>query len=109
VLAGGLLYGLDSAVGAPVGLVCADLETGAVSWRHATRNGSLIVTRDELILLTETGKLVVVTASPAAYEEVLTHELGGGLYWTPPVLWQGRLYCRNVAGRLVCLQPAAKR
>lgn len=109
VLAGGHLYGLDSAVGAPVGLVCAELETGKVSWRHAARNGSLIVTRDELILLTETGKLVVVTASPAAYEEVLTHELGGGVYWTPPVLWQGRLYCRSVAGRLVCLQPAAKR
>ena len=109
VLVGGYLYGLDTAVGAPVGLVCAELETGKVSWRHGTRTGGLIVTRDELILLTETGKLVVAKASPSAYSEVLTHELGGGLSWTPPVLWQGRLYCRNVAGDLVCLQPRTKR
>jgi outer membrane protein assembly factor BamB len=106
VLVGGHLYGLDGSMGTPSRFVCLDFATGEGSWSQSTRNGTLIGTRDEIIVVTEMGKLLVARADPSAYAEVFTYDLPRGLYWTPPVLWRDRLYCRKLAGDLVCLSPA---
>jgi outer membrane protein assembly factor BamB len=108
VFLGGHLYGLDGSMGTPSRLVCLELVAGGVDWSRPMRNGTLIATRDELLVVTETGKLLVARADPKAYAEVLSYDLPRGLYWTPPVLWHDRLYCRNLAGALVCLEPPSR-
>jgi outer membrane protein assembly factor BamB len=108
VLVAGHLSGLDGPMGAPSRLACLDFATGEVSWSHGMRNGTLIATRDELLVVTETGKLLVARADSTAYAEVFAYDLPRGLYWTPPVLWRDRLYCRNLAGNLVCMEPPSR-
>lgn len=57
--------------------------------------GSLIVANGMLIILGETGELVLAEATPDAYREMARHNVLEGRSWTQPTLWQGRLYLRN--------------
>jgi hypothetical protein len=45
----------------------------------------------------------VLRATPERYEELARERvLEGGVCWSTPVLADGRIYCRNGAGVLVC-------
>ncbi len=86
-------------------LKCLELDTGRVRWAKSEMGwGNLIVHDDKLIILRETGELVVAKASAETYEELLRASVFGGQSWTVPALADGRLYCRNNAGEVVCLQ-----
>lgn len=86
-------------------LKCIELDTGRVRWVKADMGwGNLIVHDGKLIILRETGELVVAKAAPEAYEELLRTPVFGGQSWTVPAIANGRLYCRNNAGEVVCLQ-----
>jgi hypothetical protein len=74
---------------------------------------SLIAAGKKIILLTGSGELMTVTASPGKCDVLSRVQVLGGRCWTPPVLSDARLYCRNAQGLLVCLDvgvqvPAAK-
>jgi hypothetical protein len=56
---------------------------------------SLIVANGMLIVLGETGELVLAEATPEAYRELARANVLEGRSWTQPTLWQGRLYLRN--------------
>jgi hypothetical protein len=52
--------------------------------------------------------LHIVEASPAGYRELSSADVLGGAnrprqFAVPPVLCGGRIYCRNYAGDLVCI------
>ena len=49
------------------------------------------------------GQLVIAQATPDKYTELARAQVLGGRCWTSPVLANGRIYCRNEAGDLVCL------
>jgi outer membrane protein assembly factor BamB len=86
-------------------LKCIELHTGRVMWARAEMGwGNLIVHDGRLIILREAGELVVARASPDAYEELLRAPVFGGQSWTVPALADGRLYCRNNAGEVVCVR-----
>ena len=86
-------------------LKCIELDTGRVRWTKSEMGwGNLIVHDQKLIILRETGELVIAEASPDAYEELSRTTVFGGQSWTVPAVADGRLYCRNNAGALVCLQ-----
>ena len=54
-------------------------------------------------MLSEKGDLIVADVSPEAYRErSRVKVLDGGVCWTTPVLSDGRIYCRNSLGELVC-------
>jgi hypothetical protein len=57
----------------------------------------------KLIVLGETGKLVIVAAAPDGYKELASAEILKGRCWTVPVLANGLLYARDAAGDLVCV------
>jgi len=100
VLLAGSIYGNDENT-----LKCLDLSTGAERWRHrgGIGKGGLIASNGHLLVLTESGELLVIKATPTAYTEVSRAKVMGGTCWTHPVLANGRLYCRNSQGELVCL------
>ena len=105
VLWEGHLYGFDNA-----GFKCVDFATGTVKWsqRGFGRQSSLVIADGKMIIMEERGTLVVAEASPAGYKELTRKKALSGVCWTVPVLADGRIYCRNSEGEVVCLKVAPK-
>ena len=70
--------------------------------------GSQIAAGGKLILFTHKGDLLVADASPAGFKQRAKAKVLGGLCWTAPALANGRIYVRNTAGELVCLDVKGK-
>jgi outer membrane protein assembly factor BamB len=105
----GHLYGCDGSAGGGGDIVCLEWATGQEKWRHKTGFGSLIAVNGFLVFLNEKGELIVVKAQPTAAEEVARGKIiEGGKSWTAPAFANGRLYCRNDQGQVVCIE-ASKR
>lgn len=107
VLVDGFLYGFDgnSHDSRNVELVCMDFASGQVQWRQRGLGcGALMATDGKLIALGDRGELAIVAASPNGYEEFARAEVVEPRCWTMPVLAHGRIYCRNDAGDLVCVE-----
>lgn len=104
VLWDGYVYGFDGQVGGSGKLTCIDLKTGRIRWAQGgLGTGSLMLADGKLIVLGEAGKLAIVEASPAGYKELASADILKGKCWTVPVLANGRIYARNAAGDLVCV------
>ncbi len=112
ILLDGYLYGMDgnSNLGRVVTLTCMDFETGELKWKQRGLGcGSLMIADGKLIILSEKGEMVVAEASPESYQELSRSKFLSGRCWTIPVLLDGRIYGRNAAGRLVCVElPQSK-
>ena len=70
--------------------------------------GGLILADGKMILLTAQGELMVAPATPDGFKPISRTQVLGGKNWTAPILANGRIYCRNVQGNLVCLDVAEK-
>jgi outer membrane protein assembly factor BamB len=104
----GYLYGSDGDHGTRARLRCIDVASGDVVWEKEMKMASLMAADGKLIILEEDGTLHIAEATPSAYQEisscdVLEGEEKGRLFYTPPVLCNGKIYCRNWAGDLVCI------
>jgi len=100
------LYGMDgnSNLGRIVRLTCLDHETGKVKWRQSGFGcGSLLIADGKLIILSDKGTLVTAQASADSYQEISRFKVLDHQCWTVPVLCGGRLYCRDSAGNLACV------
>jgi len=87
---------------------CITLATGEEKWRtRDLRKGSLIIVDNKLILLSETGKLVIAEATGEAYHPLAEAQVLQGRCWTTPVLSGGHIYLRNSLGEIVCLDVSA--
>ena len=103
VLINNYLYGVSGNAGEGV-LKCIDVKTGKVKWEKETGFGSVIAVNEYLIVLNEKGTLRIVKINPDKYIEVSkSKKLLSRLCWTPPVLANGLIYCRNDKGNLICI------
>jgi len=110
VIIGDHLYGFDgnTHMQGPKQLVCMRLADGLVQWRHdGYRCGSLMAVNNQLLVLGEKGNLAVGLASPEEFKPKTETQVLKGRCWTVPVLANGRIYCRNASGDLVCLDVRA--
>ena len=62
-----------------------------------------MVADGKLVAMCGDGTLICAEATPTGYQELARADVLNGTGWTCPVLVDGRIYCRNHAGRLVCL------
>jgi outer membrane protein assembly factor BamB len=87
-------------------LRCLEIVTGKILWEKVGFGvGAMIRVGSTLVILSDHGELVLVSADPSGYRELARfHVLRGSEIWTPPAYANGFLYCRNKEGRLVCLQ-----
>ena len=76
---------------------CLDWGTGKVRWAtDKVGQASVLVGDGKLILFNDSGELILARADATEY-----HELGrvqlfeDAICWTPPTLWQGRLFLRG--------------
>jgi hypothetical protein len=104
VAVGRHLYGFDTENG---NLVCFSVTDGAVveGWDAAgVRKGSLIAVGRHLVILSQTGALILAEATPEEYRPVASVPLGftGEQNWALPVLVDGRLYLRG-PDKVACL------
>jgi outer membrane protein assembly factor BamB len=104
VLWKGHVYGLDENQ-----LRCLVFDTGEVKWTDkVTGKGSLMLADGKLIVLSEKGELLVADASPDGFKPIARAQVLGGKCWTTPVLANGKIYCRNAAGDVVCVDVGGK-
>jgi outer membrane protein assembly factor BamB len=111
VLLDGHLYGFDGTAhrGRPTEFVCLEFATGKEKWRVPASVGlgcgSVMATADgTLLILSERGELLTAPATPTGFKSTARHQVLGGRCWTVPVLADGKVYCRNARGDLVCVK-----
>src|SRR5262249_52362943 len=101
VLYQGYLYGLDEGI-----LTCLDPRTGNRKWRDGRYgHGQLLLTGDLLLVLSETGKLALVEATPEGYRELAGMPVLEGKTWNYPALAGGKAFVRN-AQEMACYDLA---
>ena len=85
-------------------LTCISWKTGNLNWKtRDVRKGCLVLAAGKLVLLGETGKLVVAEATEQDYKPLAQAQILDGRCWTTPVLAGGCIYARNAAGQVVSL------
>ena len=104
VLYRGHLYGVDGDTTDKASLKCLDFATGVEKWNHAGfGSGGVIIADGKLVALSGSGELMVAPASPDGFMPTPRAQVLGGKCWTAPVLADGRIYCRNSRGDVVCV------
>lgn len=87
----GMLYGADDGI-----LSCIDFKTGKRHWKRGRYGyGQLLLVDDVLLVQAESGKVVLVEATPERFNEITSLEAIDGKTWNHPVVHQGRLFVRN--------------
>lgn len=71
--------------------------------RHGSLGVVLCLGAVALTVRSGNGELMTVAASPGKCDVLSQVHVMSGRCWTPPVLSDARLYCRNAQGLLVCL------
>ena len=77
-------------------LQCVEIETGEIKW--TTRGfgpGNCILVGDKLVVLSDAGEVVLVSAKPDAYEELGRVKAVSGKCWSTPAFSNGRIYVRS--------------
>ena len=91
VLHQGYIYGLDESI-----LACVDAETGERKWKGGRYGyGQLLLASDYLIVLSESGDVVLVKATPERHEELARFSAIKGKTWNVPAIADGCLLVRN--------------
>jgi len=89
-------------------LRCIEWKTGSVMWEKKMKHATLMAADDKLFILEIDGTLRIANATASSYEELSSADVLEGanksrIFASPPVLYRGRVYCRNFAGDLVCI------
>ena len=102
VIVGEHLYGVTEK---KARLLCIDAKSGKINWskRGFGQYGTLTATLNRLIVLTDSGDLVIVRADPDSYQELARAEIHKGRCWVNPVLANGRIFCKTNQGDLACV------
>ena len=104
VLFEGHLYGVDGDTTENASLKCVELNSGTEKWAQAGfGSGAVTMADGKLIALSGDGQLSIAPAMPKEFKPVATAKVLTGKCWTVPVLSDGRIYCRNWKGQIVCV------
>jgi outer membrane protein assembly factor BamB len=98
----GRLYGFDGRQERGPALACVDLATGRPLWRKENFGaGVLLLAGDRLLILLETGELILAKADPGAYRELFRAHILGSETRAYPALANGYFYARDKT-KLAC-------
>lgn len=99
VVKDGYAYGADEGI-----LTCIDLQSGRKKWKDGRYGyGQLLLVKNLLLILAESGDLVLVEANPEEFREVSRIRALKGKSWSHPAVGNGLLLVRN--GREACAFP----
>ena len=104
VLFEGHVYAMDGDTGDKGPFKCVEVATGKEKWaERGFGTGGVILADGKLVALSASGELFVAPASPERFKPSARAQVLGGKCWTAPVLANGRIYCRNSRGEIVCV------
>lgn len=87
----GYVYGLDDGA-----LACIDVNTGALQWKgDRYGHGQMILVNDLLLLMAESGDVVLLEPNPQEQRELVRHKVFNAKTWNPPALAGDLLLVRN--------------
>ena len=87
----GHIYGFDEAI-----LACMDARTGELKWKGGRYGyGQLLLADGHLVVLSESGDVVLVKATPESHQELAKFEAISGKTWNVPAIDNGILLVRN--------------
>jgi outer membrane protein assembly factor BamB len=106
---GDYVYAADGdAPDSPV-LKCIEFGTGKQKWEQPdVPVGGITAADGKLIVMSQQGELMVAPASPEGFKVTSRAQVLGGKCWVVPVLANGRIYCRNARGDVVCVDVRRK-
>jgi outer membrane protein assembly factor BamB len=85
------IYGFSSST-----LKCLVAGSAERKWsKRGYGKGSLVVTDEKLLVLSDRGKLAMIEATPNGYNELAQAQVLDGKSWTSPTIVDGRIYLRN--------------
>jgi len=91
VLHQGYVYGLDEGI-----LTCVDVNTGERKWKGGRYGyGQVLLASGHLIVMTDSGELVLLRATPEQPSEIARFQALEGKTWNYPAIANGRLLVRN--------------
>jgi outer membrane protein assembly factor BamB len=96
VVRDGFIYGLDDVL-----LECIEAETGAVRWKKRRNpefgHGQIMLIGDVILVLSESGELALVKASPERYNELASMQVldDANITWNNPAFAPPYLLVRN--------------
>ena len=78
-------------------LECAGLSDGERIWKHRGRfgHGQMLLAGEDILLISESGELLVFHASPEKFEEVGTLQLIDGVCWNTLCVYGNKLLIRS--------------
>jgi outer membrane protein assembly factor BamB len=103
VICKGYIFGFNEAI-----FACLDIENGKRRWkkgRYGHGQVVLLAEQELLIVLAETGDVVLLTTNPDRLEEIGRFKAIEGKTWNHPAIAHGRLYVRN-AEEMACYELA---
>jgi outer membrane protein assembly factor BamB len=99
----GYLYGFDGRQERGPDFRCVDLKSRKIQWNQERFGcGSMILADGKLVVLAESGELVLIEATPREYRELARARILGQGCRAQIALADGKLYARD-RGKLVCL------
>ena len=88
----GFIYGLDESI-----LACMDAATGALIWKGGRYGyGQVMLASGHLVILSESGDLALVRATPEKHVELAVFPVLEGKTWNHPAMSGGYLLVRNL-------------
>jgi outer membrane protein assembly factor BamB len=95
----GYFYGLDDGI-----MACIDAGAGVRQWKRGRHgHGQILLVGDVVLILSEQGSVVLVSAQPDAYQELASFDVIQGKTWNHPTLAGTFLLVRN-AEEAACLR-----
>ena len=77
-------------------LNCVELKTGKIKWsKKGFGPGNVILVGDKLVVLSDAGELVFVSAQPDEYNEINRKEVLAGKCWSTPAYADGKIFVRS--------------
>ncbi|MBI3406654.1 MAG: PQQ-like beta-propeller repeat protein [Acidobacteria bacterium] len=87
----GFVYGFDESI-----FTCIDAKTGERKWKGGRYGyGQAVLAGDHIIVLTESGELVLLKATSESHQEVARFSAIEGKTWNHPAIADGYLLVRN--------------
>ena len=106
VIHDGHIYGIDD-----IDMECVELETGKRQWKKRRRpefgHGQIILVGEAILVLSESGELVLLEATPDEFRELTSLQVLEGVTWNNPALSGSTLLVRN-AEEVACYELPTK-
>lgn len=106
---GDFVYGIDGTTHRPTRLVCFDWATGKERWAEEGFGSGGLVAADDVLVICDKGEIILVLATPEGFLPLARETVLQGKCWTAPAIAGNRIYARNAAGTVVCVEVSAEK